>query len=48
MGTGQPPPRRWAAQAVITKRLDTLAAERLDQPGGQARQAVAEEIGRLR
>jgi hypothetical protein len=22
----------WAAQAVITKRLDTLAADRLDQP----------------
>ena len=25
----------WAAQAVITKRLDTLAANRLDQPAAE-------------
>ena len=25
----------WAAQAVITKRLDTLAADRRDQPAGE-------------
>jgi hypothetical protein len=25
----------WAAQVVITKRLDTLAAERLDQPAAE-------------
>jgi hypothetical protein len=25
----------WAAQAVITKRLDTLAAEQLDQPAAE-------------
>jgi hypothetical protein len=37
----------WAAQAVITKRLDTRAANRLECAGGRARQALVGAAGRV-
>ena len=38
----------WAAQAVITKRLDTLAANRLDALAAKPRQALVAAAGGLR
>jgi hypothetical protein len=37
----------WAAQAVITKRLDTLAAKTARPSGGRARQAMVAPAGGL-
>jgi hypothetical protein len=37
----------WAAQAVITKRLDTRAADRLDQLAAERSRSLWERVKRL-